>query len=286
MNQSLQPVTGKSIHYQLQLSVLVAAEAPYTSLQLRDYCFPYWTCSFVQRGRVITETKGVRKELLPGSLMLHPPNITFSEWTDTPGTHLWFAFQATLAQNLELFHLYPVPLTLEFSRSEEYVLKFYRMLSKWKDKMDPFRDQAVFAETSGLFHLILLEWERQGRPIREEEAMSSQDRFAKVIHYMKEHLSIRISRERLAELVHLHPVYFDRVFRDTYGVTPMDMLKSLRLRLAKEKLESTSDTLEVIAGECGLGSSAYFIRIFKQAEGMTPGEYREQTQRHARNYLF
>ncbi|AGN70634.1 helix-turn-helix domain-containing protein [Paenibacillus caseinilyticus] len=280
-----QSVTGKSIHHQLQLSVLVTAEAPYQFLQLRDYRFPYWTCSYVQKGRVITETKGVRKELLPGSLMLHPPNITFSEWADTPGTHLWFAFQATLAQNLEFFHLYPVPLTLDISCSAEYELQFYRLFTKWRDNTDPFRDQAVFAETSGLFHQILREWERQGRPVREEEAMTSQDRFAKVIHYMKEHLTMKISRERLAELVHLHPVYLDRVFRDTYGVTPMDMLKSLRLQFAKEKLESTSDTLEAIAGECGLGSSAYFIRIFKQAEGITPGEYREQTQRLARNYL-
>ncbi|WP_207383660.1 helix-turn-helix transcriptional regulator [Paenibacillus solani] len=60
-----------------------------------------------------------------------------------------------------------------------------------------------------------------------------------------------ITREELAKLYHMNPVYFSRAFQKIYKLTPMQMVRKLRLQHAKKMLESTDYTLEHIAQKCG-----------------------------------
>ena len=40
-------------------------------------------------------------------------------------------------------------------------------------------------------------------------------------------------------------------------------------------LVSCSESIESIAVKCGFESQAYFTRVFKRINGMTPGQYRK-----------
>jgi transcriptional regulator GlxA family with amidase domain len=102
---------------------------------------------------------------------------------------------------------------------------------------------------------------------------------------MTAHLADKISRECLAARVHLNPGYFDRVFVQTYGISPMRMLRTLRLRRAQQLLESTSASLETIAAACGLGDAAYLSRVFRHWHGQTPGQYRQSTKSTMASYV-
>jgi transcriptional regulator GlxA family with amidase domain len=136
--------------------------------------------------------------------------------------------------------------------------------------------------------IILQSWHRSGAPARPAAivaALEQNSRFDSVISFMMQNLERKIARDELARLAHLHPGYFDRVFRAQYGVAPMQMLRDLRLRRAQELLESTSGTLESIARACGLGDAAQFSRSFRAHLGQTPGQFRKSAKMTRETYL-
>ncbi len=71
--------------------------------------------------------------------------------------------------------------------------------------------------------------------------------------------------------------YFNRMFRKTYGITPMRFLWELRLQIAIRKLD-TNPSLSVggIAHNCGFKSHTHFTRMFRQRFGMTPLAWRRR----------
>jgi transcriptional regulator GlxA family with amidase domain len=63
------------------------------------------------------------------------------------------------------------------------------------------------------------------------------------------------------------------------------MLRDMRLRRAKKLLESTSDTLTLIAEACGFNDTAYFSHQFTKHYAQTPGEYRKQARELMKSYI-
>lgn len=67
-----------------------------------------------------------------------------------------------------------------------------------------------------------------------------------------------------------------REFEKYYSVTPGKYLQELRIEKAKEMLPATSLNIHEIAGSCGYENVTHFIRLFRNATGMTPGEFRKK----------
>ncbi|PWB32417.1 AraC family transcriptional regulator [Pseudomonas sp. SDI] len=82
------------------------------------------------------------------------------------------------------------------------------------------------------------------------------------------------SLEELATAVGLSPFHFARVFRQATGLPPHAWLKQRRLRRARELLKRDCAPFTV-AFELGFSDQSHLNRQFKQAYGVTPGEYRK-----------
>lgn len=96
------------------------------------------------------------------------------------------------------------------------------------------------------------------------------------ISYMKEHLAQPCTLNDLAAAVHLSPVYFHTVFKQTQKETPLACLTRLRLDRAKVLLLTSSHSPRLISELCGFSSEAYFTAVFKKANSMTPRQYRKK----------
>lgn len=55
-----------------------------------------------------------------------------------------------------------------------------------------------------------------------------------------------------------------------------DYLMAVRLENAKKLLLETEAGMELVAQQSGFSSSSYFIHIFRETLGMTPGQYRKE----------
>lgn len=70
--------------------------------------------------------------------------------------------------------------------------------------------------------------------------------------------------------------YVRRLFIKHFGTQPIKYLNTLRINKAKELLKYSLISLDECASESGFCSTQYFCRVFKNAVGKTPGEYREE----------
>jgi len=70
--------------------------------------------------------------------------------------------------------------------------------------------------------------------------------------------------------------HFSRVFTAEVGETPSRFVERTRLETARHELETTGDTLDVVAARCGLGSAETLRRVFHRHLGTSPDAYRRR----------
>jgi AraC-like DNA-binding protein len=102
---------------------------------------------------------------------------------------------------------------------------------------------------------------------------------AAAVAYIENHFCEPVTLERVARELRFHPDYVTRCMQRTLGMGFSHYLAYYRLSKAKQWLAETNETVEAIAKRVGIDDSAYFSRLFKKMEGMTPTEYRRIAQR-------
>lgn len=93
--------------------------------------------------------------------------------------------------------------------------------------------------------------------------------------YIQEHLQEPISADQLAQAAHISKRACFRLFEENLHMPPGVYIRSCRLRRASALLAKTNASITDIAYACGLGSSSYFGKRFREAFGCTPQEYRK-----------
>ncbi|WP_338044948.1 helix-turn-helix domain-containing protein [Paenibacillus lignilyticus] len=107
-----------------------------------------------------------------------------------------------------------------------------------------------------------------------------QDRklIAEMITYMEEHLLQKVTLKEAAAKLHFTPNYLGYLFKEETGVTFSDFLNEIRIKKARAMLDNPKLKVYEIAESVGYKNVIYFNRMFKQATGMTPGEYRKKNK--------
>ena len=100
-----------------------------------------------------------------------------------------------------------------------------------------------------------------------------------MICYIRDHFEEEIYVDQLAETVHVSRRACFRLFQEKLHMSPMEFIRSFRLRKACRMLAEGSESITQIAGICGLGPGSYFGKLFRDEYGCTPGEYRALAQK-------
>ena len=61
-------------------------------------------------------------------------------------------------------------------------------------------------------------------------------------------------------------------------MTPVEYITAYRLQAACQMLAKGQEAVTVISHECGLGSSSYFGKVFREYAYCSPTEYRKKWQ--------
>lgn len=104
---------------------------------------------------------------------------------------------------------------------------------------------------------------------------SSPEPIREAIDFIKHHLQSDLTLKEVAEFVHLNPSYFSALFKEHTAITFSEYVTRRRIQRAKELLISTNLPITEIAEESGYKTAKYFIKIFKELEGVTPSVYRK-----------
>lgn len=82
----------------------------------------------------------------------------------------------------------------------------------------------------------------------------------------------------IAKQMHLSEKYFSRYFKRKTGYTFTQYIQMLKINHAKDLMLDTNIPIFRIAMDLKFSDAAYFTKVFYKHEGLTPKQYREQTQ--------
>lgn len=131
-----------------------------------------------------------------------------------------------------------------------------------------------------LQELIVRLLQTENRKIYEKEAisLSSSNRLAFVIRYIREHLDEELNIDALSDKAYMSESNFYRVFKNELGLSPIAFINNERLKKASSLLKDPKRQVKEVYLECGFNSLSYFNRVFKRAYHMSPSAYQKEAQ--------
>ncbi|WP_080848925.1 response regulator transcription factor [Cytobacillus gottheilii] len=110
---------------------------------------------------------------------------------------------------------------------------------------------------------------------------STTDPVRAAITYIDLHLKDELTLKDVAAHVHLNSSYFSVLFKEQINLTFSEYITRRRIQRAKELMISTNLPVSEIADEVGYKTSRYFIKLFREMEGVTPAVYRKHNNERA-----
>ena len=85
---------------------------------------------------------------------------------------------------------------------------------------------------------------------------------------------------QMSERLNMSYSNMSRILSLRLGTSYNALVNSVRIEHAKKLLVLTDGSITDICFDCGFQSSSYFIKTFKNKEGITPLKYREKLREH------
>jgi len=140
--------------------------------------------------------------------------------------------------------------------------------------LDAQEKQDLDAKLANMLCLMMLSvLDHQGRwPSTDDERIPMLARQAKRI--LARSFQEEVSTGLIARRLTCNPDYLGRLYRRHFGVSIMDDLHGLRIRLAKKLLMDENLNVNEVAVRCGYRDATFFRRMFKRLVGLTPKAFR------------
>lgn len=101
-------------------------------------------------------------------------------------------------------------------------------------------------------------------------------RIGKAISFIENNYLNDIYIQQLAEMSFMSVRNFQRIFKDSTGLSPNEYILDLRIQNASRLLTETDSSISDISGQVGITDWFYFSKAFKKRFGISPTKYRKQ----------
>lgn len=146
--------------------------------------------------------------------------------------------------------------------NEDYVRKQYMYGLRSAVSLLTLQEAVIKPISDAMENLVSIVEQQNKKPVRLAFA------------YVEENYAKQIHLEDVAVYIGLNPVYFSNIFKKETGENFTDYLTSYRMKIAKELLRNTNDSIHEISGKTGYQDTRYFSKLFKKSVGIKPSEYR------------
>ncbi len=111
------------------------------------------------------------------------------------------------------------------------------------------------------------------------ESYAIDDReMVRAITFIRQNAMRQISVPEIADFVPMGRRTLERKFRQTFGRTPFEEIRRLRIKRVREMLTKTDMSVQEIAEKSGFTSPEYMSNTFRKLVGMSPSRFRKKVQ--------
>ena len=124
--------------------------------------------------------------------------------------------------------------------------------------------------------LLFVDYVMDGLKKGIEEENHQESIVEQVCDYIDRNIEQDITRNEIAEAVHMNPEYLSKMFKKEKGIGLSNYITEEKMKRAKSYLENTQLPICVIASKLGYSNFSYFSKIFKNSTGALPNDYRRE----------
>lgn len=177
-----------------------------------------------------------------------------------------------------------LPLSFKYKLTIENILSRLMDLQDYEEHQDAnlttdengISSQAVLSKL--LLSELLIHIKEYINVLEQKEYESHQivnNKVDKIIKYICKHYTEDLTLTSIAEQFYISPFYLSKIFKRSTNLSIVEYINSLRIRQAKELLETSSTKIAEIAEIVGFSSSSHFSRTFKLVTGLSPQQYKK-----------
>lgn len=174
----------------------------------------------------------------------------------------------TLYKNIT-FRDFEIPALIDSSNNTNILNKIKNSAYTWDNRQGFF-----VMETRILIEDILLDFLNLSKSQSLSE--SKNPRILPAAEFIKKNYDTKITNEELAELCNMSVTHFRRIFKENFGISPMQYHEKIRMHWAVIFLQSRMFTVSEISEKLGYSDVYYFSNAFKKYTGNTPSYYKNK----------
>jgi AraC family transcriptional regulator, arabinose operon regulatory protein len=200
------------------------------------------------------------------------PNVAHEYYEiKAPWEVYWIGFDGYLVEHLTN--------TLGFEESGVFhIINGDLVLGKMRRALTVAQSNEYFRglECSNVVYELLLDLFRYISHSNDDSIQQQYLRLQPVFDYIEDNFSQVITLENLADTINVTPQHFCLLFKNVMKIRPFEYLNQVRINKSKDLMFAGRNLeLKTIAKSVGYESGSYFCVVFKQIEGISPGQFQK-----------
>ena len=229
---------------------------------------PHYQIAIKTSGHSTINYNGKPLEFKTGSVLYLPmissqPTVRYEKYIVEEGSSIVIFF--TSGEKL------PEEAFVYDSENPQLICDAFRQLyNTWSGK-----SQTYYCDCMALVYRIISLLQK--RNLTGRDTAYYRNRLIRSVAYIHKHFrDVKIDQQRLAEISDMNYDYFRHIFKEAYGMPPVQYINRLKIEHSKELLASRLYSVQEISEITGFSSQYYFSRCFKMLTGVTPTQYRDE----------
>ena len=220
-----------------------------------------WSVVIKYEGETIYTSNGKRFLSDIGHIVILPKGCSY-DWLCTSSGHFSII-------EFESEKTFEEPFSFSVKNGEK-ILKMFQDLEYKRNLKSPTVELESIRDTYSILLVLMKAVEARYLPTEKQQ------KIAPAVEYITTHYTQNLTNDALAARAGISTVYFRKLFEQVYGTSPIAYVQDLRIKKAKEMLETDYGNIGDIALSLGYKSIYDFSRAFKKRTSLSPSRYRAQ----------
>ncbi|WP_099469002.1 AraC family transcriptional regulator [Konateibacter massiliensis] len=152
-----------------------------------------------------------------------------------------------------------------------------RVFVLFNQLLDLSRQEQLYSSrmTDYALSLLILEISQEFMDMKDHKSQNIPPNISRIMEWIKANYFKSVTIAQIAKDTGYNPDYLSSLFKRTTGITLTRYINKIRIEAAKSLLASYHISIKEAAYSCGFLDEKYFMKVFKQIEGMTPSQYKK-----------